>query len=217
MDLCANGGRIHIGYARIDVAHGPECLVDISGVDGRRKAVRHAVGNVNGLLKALAGYQAYHRTKDLFLSDTHFAVNVTEYGGLKEPSVGVGGACGTLSAQRQLCSLALANLYIFFRGFNLLPVDLRAHLHALVESVTYFKVLGALCKLGRKLPVYAFLNNDAAGGGAALSGGAKCAPQHAVERQIKVGIVQNYDGVLPAHLQRAGFEAARRYLAHNAA
>jgi len=51
--------------------------------------------------------------------------------------------CRTLSAQRQLCSLSLSNLHILLCSFNLLPVNLRTHLHVLIESVANLKVLGA--------------------------------------------------------------------------
>ena len=62
----------------------------------------------------------------------------------------------------------------------------------------------------------ALVHDDAAGGGAALAGGAERAPQRAVEREIEIRVVEHDHGVLAAHLQRAGLEAARQRLADDA-
>src|SRR5437762_2954003 len=82
------------------------------------------------------------------------------------------------------------------------------NVNALIESIPNVKVLGAQGKVGGKLLVNALLNNYATGGGATLSGGAECAPQHSFQGKVKIGVIQNNDGVLPAHLQRARLKAA---------
>ena len=64
--------------------------------------------------------------------------------------------------------------------------------------------------------MHALLHDQAAGGGAALPGGAKASPHGAVDCQVDVGVFQNNDGVLAAHLQRAVLEGACRGLADNA-
>src|SRR5947208_947177 len=112
MHFRANGGRVHISYAGIDVAHGPKGAVHIARINGGREAVRDTVGNVNGFIEGVARDQTYHWAKDFFLGNTHFAVDIAEDRGLKEPSMLVGWPRGTLSAQRQLGSLRFSNLHI---------------------------------------------------------------------------------------------------------
>ena len=46
------------------------------------------------------------------------------------------------------------------------------------------------------------VQDQPAGGGAALAGGAERAPEHALERQVEVGVVHHDHRVLAAHLER---------------
>ena len=46
------------------------------------------------------------------------------------------------------------------------------------------------------------MQDQTAGGGAALPRGAEGAPEHALERQVLIGVVHHDHGVLAAHLQR---------------
>ncbi len=61
------------------------------------------------------------------------------------------------------------------------------------------------------------MNDDAAGGGAALAGGAEGSPERAVEGEVEVGVVEDDHGVLAAHFKGAGLEVACGGLADDAA
>ena len=52
-----------------------------------------------------------------------------------------------------------------------------------------------------------FADQDAAGGGAALAGGAERAPERAFDGKIEIGIVDDDHGILAAELERARLEA----------
>ncbi len=58
------------------------------------------------------------------------------------------------------------------------------------------------------------LQQDAAGGGAALAGGAEGAPQRAVEGEFEVGVVEDDLRVLAAHLERDRLEGGGGALGH---
>ena len=120
-----------------------------------------------------------------------------------------------LSTQRQLCSLGLSNGDILLGGLNLLPVDLRPHLHRFIESISDLEVFCAQGKFRRKLLINPFLNNHPAGGGATLPGCAECTPQYSFERQVNIGIVKDNDGIFSAHLQRTGLKAAGCFLSNH--
>ena len=62
-----------------------------------------------------------------------------------------------------------------------------------------------------------FVDDDAAGRGAALSGRAEAAPQAAVDRQLEVGVVEDDDRVLAAHLEVDLLERRRGGLVHEPA
>ena len=61
------------------------------------------------------------------------------------------------------------------------------------------------------------VQDDAAGGGAALAGGAEGSPERAVEGEVEVGVVEDDHGVLAAHLERAGLEVGGGGLSDDAA
>src|SRR6185437_7832981 len=53
-----------------------------------------------------------------------------------------------------------------------------------------------------KFIMNAVLQNEPAGGGAALPRRAECAPEHALQREIEIGIIQDDLRVLPTHFKR---------------
>ncbi len=89
-------------------------------------------------------------------------------------------------------------------------VDCGAHLRGFVEAIAHAKFPGAVDKLFYEVLVNTLLHNDAAGRGAALSGGAEGAPQRAFEREIEVGVVEHNHRILAAKFERAMLEALGR-------
>ena len=53
-----------------------------------------------------------------------------------------------------------------------------------------------------ELGLHGAVRDHAAGGGAALAGGAERAPEDAFDGQVEIGVVHDDDGVLAAHLER---------------
>jgi hypothetical protein len=74
----------------------------------------------------------------------------------------------------------------------------------------------ALDEPAHEFVVYAILHDETARRGAALSGGAERAPEHAVERQIQVGVVEHDHGILAAHFEREALVHAAADLADDA-
>ena len=89
---------------------------------------------------------------------------------------------------------------------------MRADFDGLIESVADFELFGAGDKLLSELGRNSLLQQDAAGGCAALAGGAECAPERAVEGEVEVGVVENDLGVLAAHFKRDLLEGGGRAL-----
>jgi hypothetical protein len=63
-------------------------------------------------------------------------------------------------------------------------VNERSHVGPLLPPVAELHGSGAVDEPAQELVVHASLQDQAAGGGAPLAGGAERAPEHAVERQI---------------------------------
>ena len=91
-------------------------------------------------------------------------------------------------------------------------------------SVPAFAAVAELQRLARastslrhELVVDPVLQDQAARGRAALAGGAERAPEHAVEREVEVGVVQHDLRVLAAHLERQALVHAPAGLADDAA
>src|SRR5437660_11109708 len=57
--LGADGGRVDIGYAGIDVAHGPESIIHIARVNSRRAAIGHAIRYLTRLVETITGNEPY--------------------------------------------------------------------------------------------------------------------------------------------------------------
>ena len=81
-------------------------------------------------------------------------------------------------------------------------VDQRAQVGVVLEPVPEPQLLGArlqpVDEVARDVPV----EQETAGRGAALSGGPERAPQHALERELEVGVGHHDLRVLPTHLER---------------
>src|SRR3954454_14967071 len=67
-----------------------------------------------------------------------------------------------------------------------------------------------------KLVEDGLVQNDPAGGGATLAGGAEGSPENALDSEVEVGVVENDHRVLAAHLERTVLEAAGRDFADHA-
>src|SRR5215471_18675042 len=199
--LGADGRRVYVSDAGVDITHGAEGLVDVASIDGRRKPIRNPVGDIDGLVESLATDQADHRPKYLFLGDAHLGIDVSEYRGLEEPSVRQVLLVERLASGLELGAFGLADLCVLLRGGNLLLVDLRAYFHGFVKAVADLQLLGAVHQAVGELAVGAFLHDHPAGRSATLTGGAERAPQDTIESQIEIGVVKNNDGVLSAHLE----------------
>ena len=78
-----------------------------------------------------------------------------------------------MAAGEELCAFSEGDVYILRRGLNLAGVDLRTNLDGFVEAVADFERFGAGDESGSEIRGDAFLQQDAAGGGAALAGGAE--------------------------------------------
>ena len=151
--------------------------------------------------------------EDFFAGDAHGRGDRAEDGGLKVRAVGVD-ACGEcVAAGEQLCAFGEGDLDIFGRGFNLAGIDLGAYLDGFVESVADFEFLCAVDEAGGELGGNSLLEQDAAGGGAALAGGAEGSPERAVEGEIEVGVVHDDLRVFAAHFERDGLEGGGGALA----
>src|ERR1051326_1612573 len=118
------------------------------------------------------------------------------------------GCVQRLAASLKLCAFISPDLNVFLRGGYLLFIDLRSHVYGFIKAVADLELLRAIDEPVRELPVYAFLHDYAACGGAALPRSAECTPQDAIESQVEIGVVQHNDRVFSAHLERAGFKAA---------
>ena len=93
----------------------------------------------------------------------------------------------------------------------------RAHVGGGIQAVADFQGFGARDEFFDELVVDFLVHGDAAGGGAALAGGAEAAPDGAVDGEIEVGVVHDDDDVLAAHFQMALFERGRAGGADDAA
>jgi len=165
------------------------------------------LANFDGVLEVVAGDDGDHGAKDFLLRDAHLGIDVDEDGGLEEPSMLVFALVEAVAAGDEFCAFFFADVDVAEVGLKLAFVNGRSHFHRLVEAVADFDFPGAGDELVDELAVDAFLHDDAAGRGAALSGGAEGAPEAAFDGEVEVGVVEHDHGILAAEFERAMFEA----------
>ncbi|MNO55579.1 hypothetical protein D3C76_460720 [compost metagenome] len=159
-------------HAGFDAARQAVGLADVLGPDVGGQAVLGVVGQLQRLGLVLERDQAHHRAEDFFLGDAHAVVHVGEHGRLDELPLGqvrrqVGRALQATGHQAGAFFDADADvagdLVVVLLG------DHRADLGFRVGRVTDDQALGAGSELGHELRVHAFLDEDAAAGGAAFA------------------------------------------------
>ncbi len=111
-----------------------------------------------------------------------------------------------VAAALQLRAFGLADFHVAEIGLELSFVDRRSHFGALVQTVADLQAPGAIDVALHKFGIHALLDNDAAGGGAALAGGSEAAPDAAFDGKVEVGVVQHDHWILAAQFQRAMLE-----------
>src|SRR6266404_1892678 len=206
MRFGADRGGVDVNDAGVQVADGLERAIHVVRVDRGGEAVRHAIRNLYRFLEIRDRDHGHNGTEDFFLRDTHLRIAVAENGRLMEPAFRVGPIGQAMSAGEELRAFRLADLHVFHYGVELLLVYTWPHVDAGVEAVTDFQFLGARYEARNKFVVHRLVHSDAAGCGAALTGGAEAAPDSAVDGEIEVGIVHHDDDVLAAHLEAAMLE-----------
>src|SRR5580658_3530101 len=122
-----------------------------------------------------------------------------------------------MSAGSQLRPFSATDAHVLDHRLQLLFVDAGAHLGGGVEAVADFHRFHARDKFLDEFAVHALLYSHAAGGRAALSGGAEAAPDRAFDGEVEIGIIHHDDDVFSAHFQMALLERRRAGHADDAA
>src|SRR5882757_2871383 len=202
----ADGWRVDVDDAGEQVANGVKGAIHVARVDRGREAVGHAVGYFHGFFQASDGDYRNHWAEDFFLRDAHLWIAVAEHGRFVEPTFGEGAVSQAMASGEELDAFGLADLHVLHDGFELLLVDAGTHIDSRVEAIADFQFFRAGDQARSEFAVNGFVDGDAAGGGATLTGGAETAPDGAVDGEVEVGVVHYDDDVLAAHFEAAMFE-----------
>ena len=125
--------------------------------------------------------------------------------------------CSTLgpvaraAAQQRGVVFFLADADIFAYSFELAFVDQRPHVGGFFDARTEAELSGAGRKPLDQPVVDRLVDEQAAGGRAALAGGAEGAPERAFDGQVEIGVVHDDFGVLAAAFQRHPFARASAF------
>src|SRR3990172_7959865 len=201
LHLGADGAGVYIDDAGRYLFHRLERPAHVPRVDGGDEPGGHVVVDRHRLVEAGAGDDVSHGAEDLLLGDAHARPDVREDSGLEEVAAVQAIAGGARAADGYLRALLAADLHVALDLLELGPVDDRADLRRLVEAAAEAQRAGARDELPREAVQDAVVDDHAAGGGAALAAGAEGAPDGALDREVDVGVVEDDDGVLAAHLQ----------------
>ena len=156
------------------------------------------VGSVESFFEAADFDDPRHRAEDLLLSDPHGERHVVENGrgveaAVAEDSVGQNGA-----ADECLRAFGLSDTDVPMDAFQLFAVDDGADLRLGVDTDAHPQRAGTVYKCVAKRTLDIPVHDQAAGGGAALTGGPEGAPERALQREFYVRVVHHDDRILAA-------------------
>src|SRR5690349_19992656 len=151
LDFGADGGRIYINDAGLEVPHGAVGPVHIPRVDRSRKAIFHVVGDLDGLIKTIEGKQRHHRAEDFLLSDMHGAIQIGNNRGFMETAAGQFAGVGAMSSDDKPGVLFLSDLDVLDDRLQLRLIDQRADFGPGIEPITDLERAHALREAVEKL------------------------------------------------------------------
>src|SRR4029077_4733945 len=203
----ADRRSIDVSDAGLKVADCRKCLVHVLRVQRRRQAVFDVIGDRDGIFEIVAGDDRNHGPENLFLRNAHLGIDLGENSGLEEPAVLIFTLVEPVAASYKFRAFGFPDLDVVQVSVELVLVHRRTHLDGLVETIADLDFLRARDEVIDELVVNAFLNDDAAGRGAALSGGAESAPESALDSEFEVSVVEHDHRILAAEFERTVLEA----------
>ena len=144
--------------------------------------------------------------ENFLAGDTHIRVDVGKDGGFDVPAGVVDAAGQGASAVGQGGAFGDANSDVFGNGALLGCAGQGADINAVVHAVADGELGGAGDKAFHKLVVDTILDDDAAGGSAALAGRTESTLDDAAEGFVQIGVGEEDDGVFAAHFGLHFFE-----------
>src|SRR5205814_1963543 len=135
-----------------------------------------------------------HRSKDLLLLETHSRLDACENRGLEEETVIEPLTLRAPAPVEQIGTVGLTDVDVPLDLLDCLLIDQRPDLGPGLPAVAELERPRPIDEAAQKLVVNAVLQNEAARRRAALSRGAKGAPEDALERQIEIRVVEHEHG-----------------------
>src|SRR5439155_8183080 len=202
LDLGSDRGGVDVGDAGREGFDRPEGAIDIARVDGRGEAVGGGVGDLDGILEASRPQHGHGGAEDFLASDPHLRLDLDEHRRTVKEPPGERALGRRLAAREDARALPAADLRVLVDALELPGVDHGADVGGRLEPGAQAEAAHPLDEPVGEGARHRLVDDYAAGGGAALAGGAEPAPHGAVDGKVELGVVHDDDRVLPAHLER---------------
>ena len=206
MHLAAQGGGVDVHHAGVHGADVAEGAGKVAGVHGGGEAEFDAVGNGHGVVQVAGAEHGQHRPENFLAGNSHFRGDIGKDGGFNVPAFVVDAAGQGAAAVGQGGAFVPAGGDVFGHRPLLGGAGQGADINGFVHAVADGQAGSAVNEVFHKLVIDAVLNDDPAGGGAALAGGAEGALHDAAQGLVQVGVGQQDDGVFAAHFGLHLFE-----------
>ncbi|MNE17071.1 hypothetical protein D3C80_1100400 [compost metagenome] len=193
------GGQVDHGHARAGPALKVSGVLQRAGDETRRQTELHPVGDGQRLFVVLDADGGGDGPEDLLGVDAHGRVGVDDQGRLDIPAGGL--AIQTPAAGDHAPAFGRGDVDVAIGGLALIFADRRTDLGVGIQGVADAQGLHLLGQGRHEAVVDAVLNDQAAGGRAALAGGEEAAVQGDGHGPLQVRVVQHDQRVLAAHLQ----------------
>src|SRR5713226_7272946 len=209
--LAAGRRRVDVRHAGFNLIHKAENARGVVRKDRRRQAIFRVVGDLHRFVEILDADDAKHWPKDFLARDAHVGCDVIENGWAHEVAFVESVTGSTLATAHQRSAVFSPNVQITQDSLELILIDARPHFGLWIVAVTDSHRLRAL-----RDPLDEFVgdlvyDDRAAGCRATLPRGSERALGRRFNRQIHIGILEDYDRVLATHFALT-LGAAPRYL-----
>src|SRR6476469_24641 len=200
MHLGTRRAGVDVGDARLEVAHGAECLVDVAREDRGRQAVLDPIGHTDRLVELGDLDERGRRAKDLLLCDPHLRIDVTEDSRPVEEALGQVAVGCDLAAGEKASAFVLADLRVRVNLLDRSAIDDRPDVAVVLPPWAEAQALGCGDEPRLKRVVDLLVHDHTRSCGAALARGAERGPDDSFDCEIEVRVLEHDDRVLAAQL-----------------
>src|SRR6266404_2502060 len=206
--LAADRGRVDVRDAGLDAIDELKDLGGVVRIKRAGQAITNGVSDMQGFVETAHANDGEDGAEDLLLRDGGVRRDVIENSRRNKIAAVVSAACEAFAAEHEL-AFFFTNLNVVKIGFELRLVNGGPHIDAWLKTISCAELGGAFHEELHEFVGDRFLNDDAAGGCAALAGGSEGAEDRRFHGKRQISVGKNHQRIFAAHFALAFLHTPR--------